>query len=182
MPKFRYRWVTNHWAIAALALAILAMTGTSRSAQLTTPMRVSLNNIAVVTVAASDIQFGDVSAKGANPATTGTIAVNASSGANYSISIDGGQSPRGSGICRAMTGGVNGAAFSRYALYSDAPMLNEWGDSDTASSCPGASNGGGTSVSGSGSGVEQAIIIYARAWLSSMIGSMSDMVTITVAY
>ncbi len=70
----------------------------------TATMDVSLNNIPVVNVTTSPINFGDVPETESNPTASGSITVNASAGLVYNIAIDGGANPNTQGSCRAMLG------------------------------------------------------------------------------
>ena len=80
----------NKYILAAMG-AMMLYAGQAYAITQTKPMQVSLNNIAAVTVSTSAVNFGDITTNTLFPTATGSITVNATIGAVYTISIDAGQ-------------------------------------------------------------------------------------------
>lgn len=165
--------------MAAAVLSVLGMSAHAATSIAT--MAVTLNNVASVSVLTTPVVFGDVATSVAAPTATGSITVNATNGLLYKVSMDGGLHRNTMGVCRGMTIGA-GPAGRNYQLYSDPALSTAWGDSDLANSCPGTSLNGGSSVAGTGTGLDQVLTVHARAFSGATIGLMSDTVTVTVTY
>ncbi len=171
--------IKNKMIMAALAAAAFMAGGQAMAATTTASMTVSLTNVASASVSTTPIAFGNISAAAASATATGTITVNVTSGAPYTISLDGGLHANTSGICRSMAGtGVS----RRYQTYANVAQTQVWGDSDTANSCAGTTSNGGQSKPGTGTGANQVLTVHAKAWGGTGLGAMSDTLTVTVAY
>ncbi|MDQ6969668.1 MAG: spore coat protein U domain-containing protein [Mariprofundus sp.] len=170
----------SKFILAAIGAAML-FAGQAFAFTTTGNMTVSLNNIGSATVNTTAIAFGDVLTTTGAPTATGSITVNATSTMPYSISIDGGLHSGVSGACRTM---ATGLASRRYSTYTDAGFTRAWGDSDTLATCGAATfdAGGGASLAGTGSGSNQVLTVYAKAFGGANIGAMSDILTVTVIY
>ncbi len=174
--------INNKMIMAALAAAALMVSGQAMAATSTANMTVSMTNVATASVSATPIAFGNVIA-GQPADATGTITVNVTSGAPYTVSFDAGVNHLAPSFCRMMRGVSSTSVTDRtYDLYADAGHRVLWGDSDTANSCSGALNQGGASQAGTGTGANQVLTVYAHAHIGSRLGTMSDTVTVTVAY
>ncbi|MBN4076697.1 spore coat protein U domain-containing protein [Mariprofundus ferrooxydans] len=172
----------NKYILAAMG-AMMLYAGQAYAITQTKPMQVSLNNIAAVTVSTSAVNFGDITTNTLFPTATGSITVNATIGAVYTISIDAGQHQSNvNGVCRNVSASLT--VQRGYQTYTDSALTTAWGDSDTQATCPSTTSlaGGGASVSGTGTGVSQLRPVHFKAFAGNKIGLMTDILTVTVVY
>jgi len=172
----------NKFILAAIG-AMMLFAGQANAGVATGSVVVSLTNVGTATVQTTPIAFGMVSSSTGGPTATGTITVNATSGMPYSVSINGGIHSNPPGTCRSMMGTGTPLPKRQYQTFTAAFSGTPWGDSDTANTCAGTPYGsGGASKAGTGTGSPQIHTVYATAGASSILGVMSDTLTITVAY
>jgi spore coat protein U-like protein len=160
----------------ALFAALLA--AAPAAADATDQFQVSATVIAKCSIVAGDVSIGDYDPMGTNLAApkdgSGTITVNCTKGAAYSVGIDGGQySAQASGTTRAMRHSTS-AEYLSYELYTDATGTDRWGTAV-------ADRVNGTGV-GHATGVP--LTVYARvpAGQEPTQGSYTDLVNATVYF
>ena len=156
-------------AAAAAVVALLALQPTaSRAATTSTTVGIGSSVVATCTVTAAPLAFGTYSSVQIDQTTT--ITVNCSSGAAYSISLGAGTAPGATVTTRRM---VNGGSTMNYSLFRDAARTLNWGNTI-----------GTNTVAGTGTGADQAVIVYGRipGGQSVPSGSYADTVAITVTY
>lgn len=154
---------------AALALAC-AMPALAHAATATGTLNVSITIAATCSVvSAGPLNFGSVSAIGANIDQTATVTVNCSSTTPYNVGLGIGTGG-GTVASRRM---INGANFVTYTLYRDAGRTQVWG-----------STIGTDTVTGTGNAANQAITIYGRVPTQTVPppGAYTDAITVTVTY
>ncbi len=123
---------------------------------------------ATCTVSATAVAFGNYT--GAIVDVTGTITVNCSRGAAYDVGLNAGTATGATITNRSMTGPAG--ALLGYGLYSNSTHTTNWGN--TA-----ATNW----VTGTGSGANQVITVYAQLPAGRYVapGSYTDTITVTVS-
>ncbi|UCE19197.1 MAG: spore coat protein U domain-containing protein [Gemmatimonadota bacterium] len=166
-------------AIAGMAL-ILNLSVSVWAGSETTTMNVQATVPEAVTVSASPLDFGPLSASNYTYANS-TITVNAASGLPYHIAIDAGQHYFFNFRHVEVSGGT---ATVTYWLFKDDSygLDQEWGDSDYGNTFPeGSSSGPHT-----GDGTDQVHTVYGRAHQFGgsirPAGTYTDAVTVTVHY
>lgn len=109
---------------------------------------------------------------------TGSVAVECSNGAPYSVGLGAGN--YASGSQRRMYSAATGGYVS-YNLYTDSGYSQPWSTTTSATSC---TTGGGTCYLGTGNGSYQTIPVYGMVpqQLGPAAGAYSDTVTVTVTY
>ncbi len=124
----------------------------------------------VCTVTAADINFGSTASLASAINGTGNLQINCTSGAAYSIAMDGGTTT-GNIANRRMAG--SGPGSIGYQLYRDISRTQVWGNGAT-----------GTVQPGTGTGVMQAVPVYARvpSQATPIAGAYLDTVTVTLTY
>ncbi len=126
-------------------------------------------NLAACTLATSAVQFGTVQIINSARDATGTISVNCSAGATFSIGISGGANGGTNGTNRRM---LNGASSITYGLYRDtnrtAPWYTDSGNVQTATA----------------TGASQTFTVYGRvpAQATPPVGTYADTVVVTITY
>jgi spore coat protein U-like protein len=125
------------------------------------------------TIVAADIDFGTRASLATPVDTTGGLSVTCTSGRPYTIALNAGSSVGNTIAARKMSRNGVGAGVVSYQLYRDSGPSNVWGD--------GAS---GVVYSGTGSGANQAIPVYANlpAQAAQAPGTYIDTVRATVTY
>lgn len=143
--------------------------GTGTTLLATSTITVSSMVAAICTISAGTLGFGSYSGSIANA--TGSISVNCTGTAPYSVSIGGGNNLSGS--TRRMAGPAG--SYLSYELFSDSARLVPWGDGGALL---------GARRSGTGSGAAQALTVYGRipAGQYPGAGSYSDSVLVTIDY
>jgi spore coat protein U-like protein len=119
-------------------------------------------------LAAADIDFGSHGALAGAVSATGQLGVRCTPDAGFAIALGNGNTGTGP-TAREMTLGPNAIT---YGLYSDAGHTQPWGES------------GGTTIAGTGSGLEQLFTIYGRVppQPTPPPGTYSDTIVVTVTY
>jgi spore coat protein U-like protein len=150
-------------------LTIDVRIGTSSTILVTRTITVSSMVAAICSISAGTLGFGSYSGSIANA--TGSVSVNCTGTAPYSVSIGGGNNQSGS--TRRMAGPA-GSTLD-YQLYSDSARLVPWGDGGAQL---------GARRSGTGSGAAQTLTVYGRipAGQYPGAGSYSDSVLVTIDY
>lgn len=162
---------------AAVALILAGLCGAPAYAateSASTTLGVSANVTQNCVVSTSPVLFGDVDVtSGAAQNGTGSLHVTCTNGTNWLASADAGQGPSANLQGRRMSNGNDQMAYN---LYTDAALMNAWGDGvDEATSL----------FSGVGTGSEQTTTIYGRIFGGQTglpAGSYGDTVTVTVSY
>jgi spore coat protein U-like protein len=152
---------------AAISLLVL-QPHVGRAATVSTTVGMSSTVVATCTVTAAPLAFGTYSSVQIDQTTT--ITVNCSNGAAYTIGLGAGTAPGATVTTRRM---VNGGSTMNYSLFRDAARTLNWGTTI-----------GTNTVAGTGSGADQAVIIYGRIPGAQSVpsGSYADTVAITVTY
>nr|WP_246252594.1 spore coat U domain-containing protein [Mesorhizobium camelthorni] len=121
-------------------------------------------------VSATGVSFGTIGILDTAVDTTGDLAVTCTSGASYTVGLNGGLA-NAQPTARLL---ADGAATITYGLYKDSARSQPWGDETV-------SNG---TQSGTGSGQAQSFTIYGRipAQMSPIPGVYGDTITVTVTY
>jgi spore coat protein U-like protein len=162
----------------ALLAALLAALPAAAQSSATDQFQVSATVIAKCSIAAADVSIGDYDPMGANFAApkdaSGTITVNCTKGAAYSVGIDGGQnSAQASGTTRAMRHSAS-AEYLSYELYTDATRSDRWGTAV-------ADRVSGTGV-GHATAVPLTVYVRVPAGQEPTQGSYTDLVNATVYF
>jgi spore coat protein U-like protein len=125
------------------------------------------------TIVAADIDFGARAGLASAASATGGLSVTCTSGRPYTIALNAGSSTGNTIAARKMARNGVGAGIVSYQLYRDAGPSNVWGDGTT-----------GVVYSGTGSGANQAIPMYATvpAQAAQAPGNYEDTVRATVTY
>jgi spore coat protein U-like protein len=134
---------------------------------------VSANVINDCTLAATNINFGTAGVLNGTLAATGTLSVSCTSNDAYSIALSAGSGTGASVADRRMTR-AGGSEQVRYQLYQNASYSIPWGDG----------TGGALPVTGTGTGISQAITVYARVLpqTTPSAGSYTDTIVATITY
>lgn len=160
--------------VALAAAALCASPAFAATDSATTTLGVSANVTQNCVVSTSPVLFGDVDVtSGAARNGTGALHVTCTNGTDWLASADAGQGPSANLQGRRMSNGNDEMAYN---LYTDAALMNAWGDGvDEATSL----------FSGTGTGSEQTTTIYGRIFGGQTglpAGSYGDTVTVTVSY
>jgi spore coat protein U-like protein len=158
---------------SALALAVMALAGIPGAEAATATGTLSLSITISATcsvVSASAINFGMVTAIGANIDQTSTLTVNCSTTTPYNVGLSVGGGSGATYAARLMSNGANAVTYS---LYRDAGRTLVWGETI-----------GTDTVAGTGTAANQTITIYARVPPQTVPppGAYTDNVTITITY
>ena len=139
-------------------------------------LNVTTTAIAACSVTTSPVAFGDYDTVTAVNA-SGQINVTCSESASYFVALD--QGANFTTTTRRMQN-TAAAEYLEYSLWKEVTLTTEWGDSDQANTFP-----PGSSVSGTGTGVEQSLIVYGFLMNDQAVSigdSYADIVTVTVHY
>ena len=158
--------------LCSAAIAAMAFSAPAAAVTQTATMNITANSIAVVSVSATDLNFGDMILGGSIARASSTITVNATNTAAYTVAIDAGQNGGGAGS-RAMASGTDRLG---YRLYTDTGATTFWGDGTAAT-------GPAPAVAGTGNGADQVLTVFGETNSgTAALGSFSDTITVTVAY
>jgi spore coat protein U-like protein len=155
--EFRYRYTTSS--------DCSTLTGTVARPSFNVTASVAAN----CRVSTQTVDFGTTGVLSSNVDATGQVSVSCTPGANYSISLDNGQTGTGP-TSRRMTLGSIGITYGLYR--------------DTARSLPWGSTVGTNTVAGTGTGVAVGIPVYGRvpSQTTPAPGTYTDTVVVTVTY
>jgi len=157
--------------IALFFVVSLFFAGVAGAATTSTTLSVSTTVIPTCTVSATPVNFGSTDGQ-TTVYSNGGVTVNCVTGTVYNITLDGGL--RASANWRQLADGAGN--FLNYEL--GRPTFGEWGDSGYANTYL-----WGTSVGGTGTGVEQPYVVYGRLYTGSVPpGTYTDVVNVTVNY
>ncbi|MHB1271552.1 MAG: Csu type fimbrial protein [Rhodanobacter sp.] len=159
-------------ALAALVTLPLLTCSSAYAATSSTTFTVNANVLAVCTLSATNVNFGNYDATSATPTdTTSTITALCTSGQAYTVALDAGISAGATVAARKMTSGTN---VLSYGLYTDSGHTTLWGDGTLST----------TTVAGTGTGANQALTVYGRIPISQheAQGSYADDITATLTY
>jgi spore coat protein U-like protein len=161
----------NSKLVGALALALAGVASVAQGATTTNTMPVKIiiqNACDVTTVAPTLLDFGTQGPLVANVDNTSTITFTCTSGAAYTVALNGGGSTNING--RVMTNGGNQVG---YQLYTTNARTAVWGDGTN-----------GVTQSGNGTGSAQTLTVYGRVapQATPPAGTYNDAVTVTVTY
>ncbi len=129
-------------------------------------------------VSAGTLDFGSTSLLSSNIDSTGTITVQATNTTPYSIGL--GNGANASGSQRRVRKGAT-SSFINYNLYTNAGRTQAWTTTTSPSSC---TDGAGSCVLGTGTGLSQNITVYGRVPPQSVpaAGTFTDTVVVTVTF
>jgi spore coat protein U-like protein len=160
--------------VGLIGLLSLALPGAAQAGAVTSSLGLSMTILASCSIVSTQaISFGQVAAIGANIDQTSTLTVNCSSTTPYTVSLSAGNGTGATVATRKMMSGTNAV---NYTLFRDAARTQIWGITTTGTT-PDV-------FSGTGSGANQAITIFARVPAQTVPppGNYSDSVTITVTF
>ena len=153
-------------SLLAAAIAVAGVCGTANAATDTKNLAVTMTITGacdISTGAATSVDFGSQASGGADKTATGNLIVNCSTGQAYAVTLGNGAN---FSVTRRMKSGTN---YIAYDLFSDASFATAW-----------------TSVSGTGTGINQNIPVYgkvlAASYATSAPGTYNDSVVATVTY
>jgi spore coat protein U-like protein len=131
---------------------------------------VQATNQTICTLGTSAVNFPATGVLRSSTDATGSIFVVCTSGAPYTIALDGGLTAATDPTQRKMS---QGAEQITYGLYQNSGRTLPWGDSSA-----------GYAASGSGSGLSQTLTVYGRAPAQNTpsAGTYSDTVVVTLSY
>lgn len=155
---------------ALLAAATLGLHfSTAEAATATTTFQVTSNVQGTCLISASSLAFGTYT--GTQSDATSTISITCTNTTAYNVGLDVGTAIGATVSTRKMTG--PGGAVLEYALYSDSGHSTNWGNTI-----------GTDTVSGTGTGSAQTLIVYGRVPASQYVtpGSYVDTITATITY
>jgi len=158
--------------LAAVAIALgLAAPALAQTA----PITVTASVASSCGITATAIVFGAYDPLGgAAQDSTGGVTVTCTLNTGWWVGLNaGGNGGQVAGSSRAMGNTTTAGTFLGYDLYSDSGRTTAWG------------NTSGTAVSGSGTGVAQALTVYGRisgGQTNAAAGNYSDVVTATVNF
>lgn len=159
-------------AFASLILFLsLSLSGMALAATATGTLNVSITIPSSCTVvSASAINFGSMASIAANIDLNSTLTVRCSSATPYTIGLSAGSGTGASVATRKMSSGANSV---NYSLFRNATRTQVWGQTI-----------GTDTVTGTGTGANQALIIYGRVPAQAVPppGTYTDTVTVTVTY
>jgi spore coat protein U-like protein len=130
---------------------------------------INMNVVTSCTVSASALNFGTYTSSSASDVNT-TVSVLCSFGTAYNVGLDAGLGAGATVANRKVTSGAN---LLNYSLYQDAARTVVWGNTN-----------GSNTLSGTGSGVTQALTVYGRVFSgqSAALGNYQDTITVTVYF
>ena len=162
----------KHLGKALIALSVLsASSATAFAGTASTTLGVSLTITAGCNVSATPVAFGTASALSSAIKANGGVSVSCTNTTSYNIGLDQGGGSGASVNSRSMTG--SSSATVAYALYQDSALTKNWGKTS-----------GTDTVTGTGSGGAQSLIVYGQVapQASPAPGSYADVVNVTVSY
>lgn len=135
--------------------------------------QVTANVISNCSISARNMDFGTAGVNFSSHSTTGTLTVRCSAGTTYALSLNAGQGSGATFAARKLTR-AGGTETLLYSLYTDPVQTQVWGDGTQ----------GSMTVSGVGTGGDQAVTVYglAPAQTSGPPGTYSDTIIVTVTY
>jgi spore coat protein U-like protein len=160
--------------IMSILTSSIVFSAITYAATVTGTLTVDATVLSVCSLSTSAVHFGLIDPS--VPANSnGSITVNCSEGATYTVSLNSGLNYES--ITRNLAFGSN--RFPYY-LYQD-NNLTPWGD--TGAECVGSTFAGGC-VSGTGNGTDQILTVYATSGVKTNTpsGTYSDTVVVTLAY
>jgi spore coat protein U-like protein len=133
---------------------------------------VNANVLAVCSVTATNLNFGDYDAS--NPtarSSTSTLSITCSNGQDYTVALDAGGGAAATVADRKMTSGTH---TLNYGMYSDSTHTTIWGDGTLST----------VTVAGTGDGAPQSLTVHGKipAGQHAAAGSYSDTITVTLNY
>ena len=157
-------------AAVLLCLALAANPPTASPATSTTTFTVSTTVQTACVISATNLKFGAYSGTSESDATS-IITVQCSNSTPYNVGLDAGTATGATVTTRKMTG--PGAATLNYALYSDTAMSVNWGNTV-----------GTDTVTGTGNGNPQTLMVFGKvpAAQGSASGIYTDTITATITY
>jgi len=161
-------------SIVSLIVLSLIFSGITYAGQVNGTLPVSATVVGVCSVWTSAVNFGSVTGL-EDVNANGDVTVNCPLDTTYNIALDAGLN-----MDQDQRRILNGTNWMNYALYQDAGLSQEWGDSDYANTYA-----SGTSLADTGSGVPQAHTVYGHLVGFPGISAdtvLTDTVTVTVYY
>jgi len=154
----------------ASVAAFLCAAGSAAAATATSTFTVTITITSACTVTTtSNMAFASTGLLNAAVNATAGFNVTCSTGTSYAIGLDNGSNVSGSQ--RRMKGGASNSEYISYNLYSDSNHTVVWDNT--------------TTVSGTGSGSAQSLIVYGQVPVQttpSAASNYTDTVTVTVTY
>lgn len=160
--------ITFYGQIAA-GQVVVPGTYTDTLSTATTSFQVTAIVPTACTLSANPLAFGNYTGAALNSTTT--ILVACSKSATYNVGLNAGTSTGATVATRSMTGPV--AALLSYKLFSNAGLTANWGNTV-----------GTDTVTGTGSGAAQSLIVYGQVPAGQLVrpGSYTDTITATLTY
>ena len=163
---------TARLALAGLLLAALTLpSAPALAATTTTTFNVTATVLAKCTISAANLAFGSYDATAANLDASSAITVKCNNGKTYDVGLNAGSFSGATVSARSMSG--TDPAGLAYTLYRETGRTSNWGN--TVSS---------DTVSGTGNGSNQTLIVYGRIPTGQFVtaGSYSDTITATITF
>lgn len=165
-------------ALAIVAASIIGDAGLLKAASVTTNLPVSATITPGCSVAASGINFGELTS-GVAKQSSGSVTVNCQSNVSYRVAMSAGSNLQGLPSIRTMKHSALNE-FVGYQLFKDSSLTSEWGDSGAGNTYT-----NGTTVSGTGTGSAQQLTVYGlqNGFISTTAtGTFSDTVLVSVLF
>jgi spore coat protein U domain-containing protein, fimbrial subunit CupE1/2/3/6 len=167
-----HRHITGLASIAGIATVLALGASNAWAETASSTFTVSANVLAVCSVSATNLDFGDYNAS--HPSSrdsTSTLSMTCTNGQDYVVALDGGTGPGATVADRKMTNGVHTLG---YQLYTNAANSTVWGDGTLST---------GT-VTGTGDGQQQSLTVHGKipSGQHASSGSYSDTITVTLTY
>jgi spore coat protein U-like protein len=154
------------------AAAALALPGAAHAGTQSTNMGVSATVTANCSITVGNVAFGNVNSLGGNHDATGSVTVNCTNGAPWSVTADAGTGASATMATRRMTLGAN---TLNYSLFVDSGYATVWGDGTSSTAA----------ITGTGTGAAQTRTVYGRipaGQTGARTGGYSDVISVTVTY
>jgi len=163
--------IQKYFYPALLAGAVLLPVAAMAQQTTTANLEVSIKINGICTLSAAPLAFAGQTglAIGANVDATANVTVNCTDTATYELGFGPGNNNQGS---RRMADG-SGNNFINYDIYEDFGRTNVL-----------TALGGGTTLSGSGDGLDQTLVVYGRVppQTATAVGDYTDQVVMTLEY
>ncbi len=164
-----------------ILVSSLALSSAVFAGQEVTTMDITASVDAACSVSSAGADFGAV-VPGNGDTASGTVDVNCSSGAAYSVALDAGQNPQDGGTVRSMLSGSDPIRYTILKGSGTGGAGQPWGDAGAGNTFP-----GGTVVTQSGTGAVQSLgmnlaVVGESQNTYTPGGNYSDTVQITVNF
>lgn len=144
----------------------------SQAATESSTFTVKANVLAVCSVSATNLAFGDYNSGDSSARnSTSTLTVTCTNGQSYAVALGAGVGAGASVNARKMT---SGAQTLNYGLYTNSPHTTVWGDGTLST----------VTVAGTGNGNAQSLTVHGQIPAGQQVanGSYADTITVTLTY